>query len=106
VAITMRLVQRPTTVDHVTVSNPTSLALDIDAGGAPSGDWTPAGDVDPKSTETFAEVIDQGDTWWFRATSGGNVATWDVSRAQLEREGWRVSVPDAVGAQLSSSNAG
>lgn len=106
VLITMRLVERPAMVDRVTIANPSSLELDIDVGGAPSGDWTPTGAVEPKSTVSFYEVIDQGDTWWIRATAGGNDAVWKVSRAQLERDGWHVSVPTSVSDELVAQTTG
>ena len=46
----LRLVERPPFVDRVTVVNRSSLELDIDTSGTRSGEWTPAGVVEPGSS--------------------------------------------------------
>ena len=95
-ALALRLVETPATIDRLSIVNPSTLELDLATAGAPSGDWVPAGSTDPHTVTSFDEVLDHGDRWWFRATSGGRVATWQVPRAQLVRDGWRVVIPPGV----------
>lgn len=87
------------TVDEVTVVNPTEYTLDVEASGG-DDQWLPLAIVPARSEET-RETIDHGDVWIFRFRHWGEpVGETSMSRAELERSGWRVEVPQEVGERL------
>lgn len=92
----------PSTVDRLSVRNPTVYAVEIDVRGAQEPGWLSLGSVWRDSTQTVEDVLDQGDQWIFRFRYGGEEAGELVlSRAQLRDEGWRVTVPSEVGDGLA-----
>ena len=93
------IVEGPQFVDRVTVVNQSDLELDVDTA-APGGGWTPAGVALPDGVSSFHDVIDHGDAWAFRVSNGGHDMVFRVSRHQLQRSGWRVTVPASVQADL------
>jgi hypothetical protein len=58
--------------------------------------------LEPNSTTVVQSVIDPGDPWIlaFRI-AGTRVSELRLSRAQLERQHWRVVIPDAVVDRIS-----
>lgn len=96
----------PETVARITFENPTAYALDIEVSSGAAGGWTSAGSVRQRSTADVSEVIDQGDLWVFRFDSQGESGgELQLSRTALEASGWRVSIPDEVGARLALAGA-
>jgi hypothetical protein len=52
------------------------------------------GTVADRGSTEVADVFDQGRTWTFRfVTQGQVVGEMEMSRADLQRAGWRVEVP-------------
>ena len=96
----------PATVARITFENPTAYALDIEVSSGPGSGWTSAGSVRQKSTAEVTEVIDQGEVWLFRFDSqGSSGGELQLSRAELEAAGWRVSIPAEVGNRLAGAGA-
>lgn len=93
-----RLVAGPDVVPQITVANPTDDLVNVLAVDD-SGSRLPLTIVEPHRTAVTHDVIDQGDTWTFVfRTSGRTVATVKVSRDDLQRAHWRVSVPTGTSA--------
>jgi hypothetical protein len=83
-------------VDEVTIVNDTAYSANVDVTGGARDGWLGLTTVGPESTRTVGEVIDQGDTWIFRFDYVGmHVEELEVSRRDLERNEWRVSVPES-----------
>ena len=96
----------PKTVARMTFENPTAYALDIEVSSGAADGWTSAGSVRQRSTAEVSEVVDQGDVWVFRFDSQGESGgELQLSRTELEASGWRVSIPDEVGARLARAGA-
>ena len=91
-------------VDQVTVDNPTLYNLQVDVGGGDGGPALALGTTPREGSRTFEQVVDQGGRWVFRLSFGAEeVGEIVVPRAQLERDGWKVTVPADVGRQLAET---
>lgn len=105
-AFVVNLSAGPATVPRLTFENPTAYALDIDVSPGTGSGWVSAGSVRQQSTADVNEVIDQGDAWLFRfhsqGASGGELR---LSRTELAASGWRVVIPEEVGARLADAGA-
>jgi hypothetical protein len=97
-----RLVRGPRFVDQLTVRNPTGFVVDVSASDEQGNGTVPIAALEPHSTTVIESVIDPGDPWIldFRI-AGRRVGTQRVSRAQLERDDWRVEIPDAIVTQIA-----
>lgn len=97
-------VEGPTFVDRVSIRNSTPYALDVDVTGAQRDGWLPLGPVSPGGRLDLSDVVDNGDRWVVRVSSagidGGEVV---VSRQELERSGWLITIPDDVSARLAAN---
>lgn len=92
---------RPPTVDRITIANPTEYDLDVHVTGRDREGWLPLAIVEARSEFVVQEVIDQGDVWTFRFLHWGDaLGELSLTRAELERSGWRVEVPDQVEQRL------
>ena len=81
-------------ISHVTFVNSSEYAFDVDVTGGKSDGWMLLGTAADRASSNVDEVFDQGRTWTFRFTTQGQVAgEITVSKAELERAGWRVVVP-------------
>lgn len=90
----------PPTVDRITIANPTGYDLDVEVTQDRDG-WLPVAIVEARSEVVAQEVIDQGEVWIFRFRHWGDpVGELSLTRAALERNGWRVEVPVEVEEQL------
>jgi hypothetical protein len=89
----------------LTITNPTQYALGVEVAGSDTG-WLPLTAVDRQQTTTVNQVFDQGDTWRIRfsgqARDGG---TMTISKSDLERQGWTITVPNDVGDRLAAAGA-
>lgn len=101
-----RLLEEPAVVSRITFENPTAYDLTIEATDAEGSGWLPLGTARRKDTTTVERIIDKGDTWIFRfAGQGEQGGELRIERAQLERESWRVRIPDRIGADLAVKGA-
>jgi hypothetical protein len=104
VVAAQRLLPSGATMRRITVNNPTPFHLEIDAAGTGSARAVTLGPIGRQQEKTFDGVIDQGDEWIFRFASGGtDGGEMRLSRAQLEQDGWKVTVADEVGRRLQAA---
>ena len=91
----------PTTVDRITIANPTDYELDTEVTGRDRQGWLPLAIAKAGSEVVVREVIDQGEQWIIRFLHWGDpVGELSVTRGELERSGWRVGVPEQIGERL------
>lgn len=91
-------------VAQVTIDNPTPYDLQVDVGGPGRGGILALGTVPRDGSRSFEQVVDQGSRWVFRLSFGGkDVGEVVVPRPQLEKDGWRVAVPAAIGQDLAAA---
>ena len=101
-----RFLDSPHMVDRLTVENPTGYDISIDATDHRRRAWVGLGTVHRGTTSTFEEILDQGEVWIFRfSAQGEDGGELQVSRQQLEGDGWRMRVPAEVGEQLEVDGA-
>jgi hypothetical protein len=87
-------------VPRVTVVNNSAYAFDVDVAGA-TGGWMLLGTAAERGRNGIEDVFDQGSTWTFRfSTQGRVVGEVEQNRADLERAGWQVVIPDRFADQL------
>jgi hypothetical protein len=90
----LALLQRPDFVSHVSVVNRTGSPLQVDVAPGQRDAIMPLGVVDPHSTDTFHDVLDQGDVWYVHVTDAGTgTRTLHFTRQQLEHANWQVTIP-------------
>jgi hypothetical protein len=96
----------PPTVDRIAFVNPTAYDLSIDVTSARRDGWMPVVLASRHRATVIREVVDHGDTWIFRVEAqgedGGELV---VSRRELERNHWVVSVPDEIASRLEAGGA-
>jgi hypothetical protein len=93
----------PPFVSRITVANPTIYGVEVDARPANGTAWLSLGGFPRESTRNAYEVIDQGKTWVFRFTYGGEEAgTLTEARSKLEHDHWRMTVPQDVADRLGA----
>jgi hypothetical protein len=91
----------PPTVERITITNPTAYDLDVDVTGPGTEGRLPIAIVEAGTEQVAQEVIDQGEVWIFRFRHWGDVVgELRLTRAELERNAWRVEVPAEVGERL------
>ena len=88
-------------VDEVTIVNDTAYSTKVDVTDGARDGWLGLATLGPGSSRTVREVIDQGDIWIFRFDYiGKHAEELEVSRRDLERNEWRVSVPESFEERL------
>jgi hypothetical protein len=96
----------PDVMSRVVVENPTEYPVEISVAGAGGGSLLPLGPVSSGERHTFASVVDQGDRWVVHATSARtDGGAFVVSRADLERTNWVITIPDSVASTLTANGA-
>lgn len=101
-----RLLEPPSFVDRITVTNPTVYDIGIDVTDNDDELWMAVGTARRVATSTFERVIDQGEVWIFRfSAQGRDGGSLRVSRQQLEGDGWRLAIPEEVGRTLAERGA-
>jgi len=92
-------------VDEVAVVNDTEFSANIDVTGETRDGWLLLTSVEPQSTKTVEEVIDQGETWIFRFDYVGKYEEEvEISRSDLERSDWTIEVPQSFEQRLRDLN--
>jgi hypothetical protein len=90
----------PPFVDGVTVVNDSPFDVHVDVR-PPDGPALGLGTVPRDREIDFGAVLDQGETWSFTFTSGGeDGGSVDVTRGALERDGWRLTIPATTASRL------
>lgn len=96
----------PAFVDHIVVRNPTRDSIDVYATGQARDGWSSIGNVEPRGTTTAEQIIDQGATWILQFRSAGIVGgELRISRSQLQRSRWTISIPARVEAQIGRNGS-
>jgi hypothetical protein len=87
----------PTTVSRLTVENPTPYIVNVEVTHTGRNGWLDLGSFRREGSRAVEELADQGRQWVFRFSYGGvDAGELVVSRGQLARDGWRVTVPAEV----------
>ena len=103
-ALTIGLARGPSFVPTVTIDNPTVYRLEVHVGAPGGSGVLNLGALPRENVTTADDVIDQGRSWEFRFSYGGQTGgVVTVSRQQLEQEGWRLVVPLQVEERLRES---
>ena len=102
-AVVAPLLRTPAHVDQVIVDNPSAWAVDIHASDENADGWVAIGTVEREHEQTFRGVLDQGDIWIFRFSIRDEHVDTQVTRAELERDHWRVPVPEELTTRLRSA---
>jgi hypothetical protein len=90
-------VQRPDFVSQVVVENRTGVAVDVDVAGGPHEGVTLLGNVGAHETNTYGDVVDQGDRWVVRVRAPSRqTVTLTFTRDEMTRAHWRVVIPSSV----------
>jgi ribosomal protein S1 len=98
--------QGPAFVDQVTIRNSTPSVVDVEVTTGDRDGWLPLGPVSPGEQHDFNAVVDQGDRWVVHVSSArADGGEFVLSRTELERHGWVVTIPDEVSARLIASAA-
>jgi hypothetical protein len=96
----------PSRVSRLTLANPSEFDIGVDVASGSGSHWLPVAVLERGATREYSDVLDQGSTWKFRfraqGRDGGEVS---VPRDQLSGDGWRLTVPDEVAAELRRSGA-
>ena len=91
----------PDVVPRVTVVNDSSIPVNVDVRQTAGGPSLILDTVAPQSRASTYDVIDLGNRWIFSFSSSGvEGGSYEVSRAKLAADGWRIRIPDEVLARL------
>ncbi len=91
------LIHDPSRVKTITIDNPTSYDVRVEASNGSGTEWTALGTAGQQCAATIELPTDQGGTWTFRMTAqGAPTEEVAVNRADLERAGWHFAIPQAV----------
>jgi hypothetical protein len=106
VVITMVAVacsQGPPPTRDITIVNGTGYDLTVEVSDDARGAWLPVATVEAGSERLSQEVLDQGDVWVFRFLRAGEpIGELSLDRTELERDNWRIEVPDDVRERLEN----
>ena len=92
--------QAAATVDEVTIVNESPYDVHVEVR-RPGGPVLGLGTVPRERSTRFTTVLDQGDTWSFAFSAGGeDGGTVEVGRTALERDGWSLVVPATAASRL------
>jgi hypothetical protein len=88
------LVQRPTFVSQVFVENRSPTDLHVEVASGPRDATMGLGVVDSHSTESYGDVVDQGEVWIVRLGDPAS-GTKDLrfTRSQLQHANWHIVIP-------------
>jgi hypothetical protein len=86
---------------QLTVDNQTTYDVNVEVTGVNRDRWLDVGYFRRETRRRVEEVADQGREWVFRFSYGGfRAGDLVVSREQLMRDGWRITVPPNVAERL------
>ena len=99
-----QLLPSTSSVRQITVTNPTPFHLEIDVTGVGKAHSVTLGAIGREQDKTFDDVIDQGDQWIFRFSSGTTDAgEMRIPRSELEQNHWKLKVSNDIGARLRTA---
>ena len=94
----------PAFIPRLTIVNPTVYEVEVDVDDPGRSGVVAFGAVRREKSRTVEELIDQGRRWVFRFSYGGvDAGQLVLSDGDMERAGWRVTIPPEVGHFLEGS---
>lgn len=88
-------------VDEITIVNNTVYSVSVDVAGKSRTAWLGVTVVQPETTTTVKQVIDQGEVWIFRFDYVGKYEeAVEMSRDELEQNDWTIEVPGSFEQRL------
>ena len=106
IVVLTRVLAGPNVIDRISLENPTVYDLSIEATGHDRDGWVAITTARREATTVAEEVLDLGEVWLFRFSSQGeDGGELRLTRAQLERDDWRVRIPEGVGQRLGEAGA-
>lgn len=107
VAVFLPAAGTPGHIENITVTNPHEWPANVEAAGENRQGWVGMGAVDATGTRAFEEILDQERLWVFRFSYAGvDAGELMISRADLQRSGWRITVPDEFANRLGAAGVG
>jgi len=104
--VAQRLARSPSTVERVTIVNPTPYDLEVELSGTGRANGLTLGAVGREQTKVIEDVLDQGSEWTFTFRKGHDDAgRLTVPRAQLAADHWQLTVPSSVADRLAASGS-
>jgi hypothetical protein len=105
--VVLPAIRPPVFVDRVTVVNPQPWSVEVDVRGEERDGVVGIASVGREQTQTVEDVLDQGRLWIFEFSYGGaDGGELVIGRAQLERAGWKVTVPDEFASRMRAAGMG
>jgi hypothetical protein len=90
-------------VSRVTFDNSSAYSFEVTVASGSHSATTLLGNVAAKNDTSVHSIYDQGSTWTFRfASQDQSVGEVVMSRSDLVRDGWHVTVPDRFAQALAS----
>jgi len=106
IVATYAAVRGPASIERVHVVNETPYLVDVKVRAGTRDGWLELGPISPRERHDFASVIDQGDRWMFHVTAGPrDGGEFSMSRPELERARWAVTIPRVVASRLEAGGA-
>jgi len=88
-------------IDEVTIVNDTEYSANVDVSDGTRDAWLGLTTVQPQSTTTIEDVIDQGEMWVVRFDYVGKYQEEvEISRRDLEQDDWTIEVPSSFEQRL------
>ncbi|MEA2499384.1 MAG: hypothetical protein QOH26_1789 [Actinomycetota bacterium] len=87
-------------VETIVIDNPTAFNANVDVAAGESEAWMGLITAEANSETAVEQIYDQGSTWVFRFSYSGYEESIELSRAELARSGWRVTVPESFATAL------
>jgi hypothetical protein len=88
-------------VDELRIVNDTEYSANVDVTSKERDGWLKLTVVEPQSTTTVEEVIDQGEVWILRFDYVGKYeGEVEISRRELARNDWTIEVPQSFEQRL------
>ena len=98
------LLDGPGFVPRITFANPSPYDLTVEAAADPADGWVTVGSVRRRAETTVEQVLDVGDRWTFRFSTGDTEGgTLAFDRQALDAAKWRVEIPSHVEQRLRTS---
>jgi hypothetical protein len=96
------IVREPTRVRHLDIVNRGDAAIGVTVHSVDDPGVQLLGTIEPASTHSLRDVLDQGSTWVFSFSyAGAGLGSARVTRDALARDNWRLVIPDAVFARMT-----
>lgn len=87
--------------------NPTDCTVNVEVAGDARTGYLDVGRVEAGTTSALKNTLDQGETWTFRFSYGGQVTSQtSISAHELAESNWRFDLPAQVGERANRRGCG